>query len=159
MRLSQFNYNWRNQFFVTICTKNRNYIFGNIKDKKMGLSSFGLMTKKCLQEIPEHFPEVTIDEFVIMPDHIHLILCFETSDNQIPVPVRDRHACHQTSPQHQKISVIIGSFKSAVTKQIRRNEPDIRQIWQRSFHDRLIRSDNDMERIRTYIKDNPKNYN
>ncbi|MBD3281732.1 hypothetical protein GF391_03210 [Candidatus Uhrbacteria bacterium] len=148
MRLGNFSYEWRNHFFITICTAYRNQIFGEVVDKKMRLSDCGKIAEVCWCEIPDHHQKISIDEYIIMPDHMHGILCLDTVDN--------RHAYYlNQKPQHNRLSVIVGSFKSAVAKKIRMSHPDLFPIWQKSFHDRLIRSNIEMEKIRDYIKKNP----
>jgi len=178
MRLPHFNYDWRNQFFITICTQYRNHLFGDVKQGIINLSEFGNIAHQCWQEIPQHFPEIEIDEFVIMPDHIHGIILFGSTKNQSAVLGRHacqdkllfgssenqitdvgRHACQkEILPQHQKLSVIVGSFKSAVSKRIKVIDPHIQQIWQRSFYDKLIRTDKQLALVRRYIKNNPQNW-
>ncbi len=157
MRLPHFNYAWPNQFFITICTQYRNHLFGEVKQGIMHLSEFGNISHRCWQEIPDHFPEIEIDEFVIMPDHIHGILLFGSTNNQ--PAVLGRHACQkEILPQHQKLSVIVGSFKSVVSKRIRSMDPHLHQIWQKSFYDKLIRTDKQLALVRRYIKNNPQNW-
>jgi REP element-mobilizing transposase RayT len=157
IRLPHFNYDWPNQFFITICAQYRNHLFGDVKQGIMHLSEFGKIAHQCWQEIPQHFPEIDIDEFIIMPDHIHGILIFNPPKNKSAV--LGRHACQEPLPQHQKLSVIIGSFKSAVSKRIRSIDPYLHQIWQKSFYDKLIRTDNQLALVRRYIKNNPQNWN
>lgn len=152
MRLRVFNYDWQNQFFITICTANRNRIFGEVIDRVMHQSDFGKIAEECWCEIPNHHQNIAIDEYIVMPDHIHGILCLDPVDN-------NRHAYYlNQKPQYNRLSVILGSFKSAVAKKIRKNHPDFYPIWQKSFHDRLIGSNRDMERIREYIRNNPDNF-
>jgi len=113
MRLPYYDYSRPGYYFVTICTKNRKYYFGNIDNGKITLSAMGRVTKQCWQEIPKHFNNVKLGKYIIMPNHLHGIIILS--------PVGNRHACPlQDRRQNQKIPVIIGSFKSAVTK---KNKP------------------------------------
>lgn len=97
----------------------------------------------CWQAIPKHFPNVKLDEYIIMPNHIHgiIIIC---KDGVYPAP---------------KLGTIIGLFKSASSKITNRiiDIPD-KTLWQSRFYDHIIRKDEDMNEIRKYIQDNPINW-
>jgi len=73
-RLKNFDYSQNGMYFVTICTKNRECLFGEILDGKMELNEYGQIATDCWKEIPKHFPSVEIDEFVVMPNHVHGII-------------------------------------------------------------------------------------
>jgi len=159
LRLKGYDYSSERAYFVTICTKNRTDYFGGIREGIMGLNEMGLVAHECWQDIPKHFENAVVDEFVVMPDHVHGIVF---------TAVGDRHACplrqRQPRPNHQKIPVIIGSFKSSVTRII--NEKNFKTVgdanlhppfaWQRSYHDRIIRNEDELNRIHRYIRENPK---
>ncbi len=74
IRLREYDYSQPGAYFITICTQNRTCLFGNVVDGKMVLNDAGEFARKCWMEIPNHFPRVTLDEFVIMPNHIHGII-------------------------------------------------------------------------------------
>jgi len=73
-RLQNYNYGKNGYYFITICTKNRKPFFGKIINDKMKLSNIGKIAQQCYREIPNHFNNVKLDEYVIMPDHIHGII-------------------------------------------------------------------------------------
>ncbi|MBU1132275.1 hypothetical protein KKC32_03470 [Patescibacteria group bacterium] len=73
-RLQNYDYSQNGLYFVTICTKNKEELFGNVKNEKMILNEYGRIAKKCWREIPRHFPAVELDEFVVMPNHVHGII-------------------------------------------------------------------------------------
>ena len=79
-RLQNFNYSEYRVYYVTICTKDRNPFFGGIIDKKIKLSKIGKVAEKCWLEIPDHFLEIELMDFVIMPDHLHGILRIQRSN-------------------------------------------------------------------------------
>ena len=96
MRLKYWNYSENGYYFVTICAKNKIEYFGKIKNGKMILNEYGKIAKKYWIEIPKHFLDVKIDEFVIMPNHIHGIIIIKNI-------VGGRHACHlHEKRQYQK---------------------------------------------------------
>ena len=167
-RLQNWDYGWNGSYFITICTKNRKYYFGEIHDGIMYLSEAGKFADQFWYEIPEHFQFIELGEFVVMPNHIHGILIINKNENTETRNVETRHVetWHALSLQIGKarfqnqgkntISSIIGSYKSAVTKNARKIFPDFG--WQTRFHDHIIRDEKSYNRICEYIKNNPANW-
>lgn len=146
-RLSNYDYSQNGAYFVTVCTKNRVNIFWNsAADTIVGeaisfpqdtaqLSDCGKILHNAINSISDHYPGVVVDKMVVMPNHFHLILIIEGNDGRII-----------SAPT---VSTIIGQTKRYVSKQI--GHP----IWQKSFHDHIIRSEQDYLRIWQYIDQNP----
>lgn len=88
IRLKGYNYNQAGLYFITICTYQKQCLFGSILDKQLVLTSFGKIASKCWQAIPKHFPKIELDEFVIMPNHIHGILIMTIDGRGKAVPTR-----------------------------------------------------------------------
>ena len=165
-RLQNWDYAWNAAYFVTICTKNREYFLGNILNGNMKLSPIGNMAHTYLNEIPNHFQFVKLGEFIIMPNHIHVILVINKNDRMNNVETRHALSLHQ-SPKHPEtigqqrfqnqgkntLSSIIGSYKSAVTKDAHRQ--GIEFAWQSRFHDHIIRDNKSYQTISEYIVNNP----
>ncbi len=153
-RKKHYNYSSAGYYFVTICTKDRLLFFGKIEDDKMILNKSGEIVKKCWLDIPEHFSIIKIEEFVIMPNHFHGIIIIDDF-------VWNRHARSiqniNENRQHQKLPVIIGSFKSVITKLIHRKYENGFQ-WQKSYYDHIIRNEPSLNNIRQYIRQNPQNW-
>ncbi|MDH7461221.1 hypothetical protein QEG73_08015 [Chitinophagaceae bacterium 26-R-25] len=103
----------------------------------------------CWLAIPDHFPFVALDEFVIMPDHIHGILFFNKPDN-------DDWVANSFGRQSQNLGSVLRGFKASVKRLA--NENDIEFGWQSRYHDRIIRNGDELDRIRLYIKNNPANW-
>ena len=120
----------------------------------MILNRSGVIARKIWLEIPQHFKNVKLDECIVMPNHIHGIIIIDDGDNH---DVGNRHACslHQTERQYQKLSVVVGSYKSAVTKFINIQGNKIYFHWQKSFYDHVIRDEISLHKIREYILANP----
>ena len=129
-RLGNYDYSCHNYYFVTICTQDKLCLFGSLGK----LSLVGVIAEECLRDVPGHFSGVTIDKWVVMPNHVHIIVILPGDG--------------------VNLSTVIGQYKAAVTKAARIVRPDI-QIWQASFHDHIIRNQADYERIWTYIDVNP----
>ncbi len=148
LRKPSHNYNGKYSYFITICTKNRKEFFGKIVNSQMNLTDIGETALQCWNEIPIHYPGTKLDNFVIMPDHIHGILHLEGV------------ATHALSLQSEKrkydrLPRVIGGFKSAVSKLIHQKFPDRNFKWQRSYNDKIIMNEYELENVRKYIIKNP----
>jgi putative transposase len=155
-RLAFFDYATDGAYYVTICSTDREHFFGEIRGDKMFLNDCGKIAAKCWQEIPTHFPGARLDEFVVMPNHIHGIVWIGDLMNGVEnAGVGNGHA--RSSPKKSNLSAILGSFKSAASKQIhQKNRADF--AWQKSFHDHIIRDEEELNSIRDYILANPENW-
>lgn len=165
VRLRGFDYAYRGFFFVTICTHNKKPTLGKIINYKSQLSAIGKIVEKCWREIPEHFPNVYLDEWVIMPNHLHGIIVI-----RFPLgydPANEGTACRAPTvvdtvyeefgkPVAGSLPTIVRSFKSAVTKRVNElgrnsNSP----FWQRNYFEHVIRNEESLNKIRNYIWENP----
>jgi REP element-mobilizing transposase RayT len=126
---------------------------------EMCLNDISRISDECWQEIPEHFEHACLDAFVVMSNHIHGIVIID-----LPNTVGARHAVPLRMEQFGKpvsgaISTIIRSFKSAVTKRINEMHGTPRvTVWQRNYYEHVIRNEEELNRIRQYIIDNPKQW-
>lgn len=146
---------------------NGGIIFGHIKDAMMGLSVPGYMAWHYWRQIPHHQESVVLDEFVVMPDHVHGIIGIESQVANLNK--KDVGTLHATSvrndnlaqdkmssisPKAGSLSAIIRSYKSAVTRWCNAHEHEY-FAWQSRFYDHIIRNEHALKRIRQYIFDNP----
>lgn len=139
----------KSYFLITICTKSRKCTFADPDDPER-LTQPGKIAHFCWSDIPNHFSDVDIDEFVVMPNHIHGILLFSRY-----VEVKQKFA----SAKSGSLITVIKSFKSAVTKKI--NELESYQdyiVWQRGFHDVRIRNVHQLNIYRQYIHQNQQSW-
>ena len=81
IRLQGYDYSQRGAYFITLCTKNREHLFGEILNGEIQLNEFGKITQQCWLEIPNHFPHVQLDKYIIMPNHIHGIIVLVGAKN------------------------------------------------------------------------------
>ena len=130
-RIPNYDYSSENYYFITICAHEKRCIFGSVN----ALNTIGLIVSKHIEQIQMHYQTVNVDKYVVMPNHVHLILYLDSGK--------------EADTRH-----IIGQFKSGVSREVRKLYPDI-QLWQRSFHDHVIRNQADYERIWLYIEGNP----
>jgi putative transposase len=169
-RMPKYDYSSRGCYFVTICVQNKDEgILGKIVDGKTILSNIGEIIKKYWLEIPSHFPWIRLDEFIIMPNHIHGILVIQhdvgnanlrSLHNPIrfkqEIPIRsERFPSDRTK---MLLCKVIQNFKAAVTREINKCPTSDFFIWQKSFYDHIIHNYKELLQIRQYIKENPNNW-
>ena len=163
IRLKGYDYSQEGLYFITICCQNRAHLFGRIEDHKMVLNAAGKIATECWRAIPEHFPNVVLHGYVIMPNHVHGILEIDPSRGAKNFsPVQDGRANNNSPlPQPKGTSKTIGSivrgFKIGVTKWMRQNTT-IHDVWQRNYYENIIRNDGAYITISDYIANNPANW-
>lgn len=145
IRIVNYDYSTPGAYFITVCTANREKIFWDgvgadiIRPQNAPLSTAGKIVEQGIFQMAEHYENVVVDKFCIMPDHIHLILRIEldTDGRILSAPT---------------VSTVVGSMKRWVSKQVGR------PIWQKSFYDHGIRNQQDYNEIWEYIENNPLKY-
>jgi REP element-mobilizing transposase RayT len=145
IRLTDYDYAQAGWYFLTICTSRHECLFGTVSAGQMKLTGMGQTVTSCWHQIPQHFPRVTCDVFSLMPNHLHGVLIFAAAGESA-----DRRS-DKTS-----LSDVVGTFKAAVTRQCASHGDRTRErIWQRGYYEHVIRTEEDLTRIRDYIIDNP----
>jgi putative transposase len=159
--LKGYDYTSAGAYFITICTFQRECLFGEIVHGEMKLNDFGQVAMDCWQAIPDHFDRVILDAFVIMPNHIHGILVIPDDGRGIALQCPYKFTQHHNKSTFGKmvqgsIPTIVRSFKSATTKQINilRNAIGT-PVWQRNYYDHIIRDEASLNHIRRYVQTNP----
>ena len=147
-RLPYYNYASSGLYFVTICRYNSNNIFSEIENGETQLSSIGKYILECLNNLPMKLPYVFLDEYVIMPNHIHVIFVIDNPEEEISIKEK------RFQPEKRSLSIVVRNFKSSVTLLARQHSPETK-IWQARFYDRIIRNEKELQAIRTYIQNNP----
>lgn len=141
-RLTDFDYNTPGAYFITICVKDRkNLLWQTVgasiaRPHRPDLSASGRIVDNAIRNIPVHYPAVSVDHYVVMPNHIHLLLQIHTDEDGRAMPA-------------PTISVVVQQLKGIVTKQLGHS------IWQKLFHDHVIRGERDYQEIWQYIDGNP----
>ena len=156
-RLRNWDYNSGGAYFITICTHDKAPLFGQIQPPVVGaihespaslcrLSPWGNVVEQVLYTLPRRFPDIRLEKYVIMPNHLHLLLCLDPQVRALrEAPLQNKRS---------RVSNVIGYLKMNVSKEIRNAHPG-QAVWQRSFHDHIIRSEADYLRIWQYIDTNP----
>ena len=164
IRLKGYNYSENWYYFVTVCCQNREKLFGEIGNGQMILNEIGKNIKEIFLD---YFNNICfkLDEFMFMPDHIHMIIVIKNQFNNVgaglvPALNDNKRATTRVAPTLGKI---IGELKSIITneyiKNIKINNwPKFdKRLWQRNYYERIIRNEKEYLRIREYIRNNPKN--
>ena len=175
-RLKTYDYSLEGSYFITIVTQDRLHLFGKIENSQMILNTVGKIVEQEWKNSIQLRSNISLGEFIIMPDHMHMIL---TIDHQISNDKESKEWEHSNpkSPS-QTIGAIIRGFKGACTKKINLfynstgelqftptdelqfapTEFYKNKIWQRNYYDHIIRNQADYNRIEQYIIDNPQNW-
>ncbi|GEM_PF-664281 len=159
-RLQDFDYGQPGVYFMTVCTADRIPWFGEIDESGMRLSEMGQAVQAAWNAIPSHFPDVRLDEFCVMPDHVHGLLEIHSAAvvgtqnfaSLRRAPVRPGND-NKFGSQSRNLASIVRGFKIGVTKSARAIDPLFR--WQNRYWDRVVRNGDKCDRIRHYIRDNP----
>lgn len=178
IRLKGYDYSQNGAYFITICTQNRECLFGDIKDGEPFLYDAGKMVQSVWNGFPDYYPYVELDQFIVMPNHIHGIIVLnvgaglracpelpEYNNNQkMNWPVNGqihKEGRLQRGAPTLSLPDLVHRFKSFTTAEYRRGVDQFRwtpfpgKLWQRNYHDRIIRNDSELNRIRGYIVNNP----
>ncbi len=168
-RLRNWDYSRNGIYSITICTKNKIPYFGEIKNQQMNLNELGEIAEKCWMEITKHFPFVKLNEFVVMPNHIHGIIIIDKNveayveahvaahvEAQDFAPLRANPQYNKFGPQSKNLASIVRGFKVGVTKWAREN--NIEFFWQKLYYDNIVRNEKAYENIKNYIRLNPQNW-
>lgn len=151
LRFASYNYSEPGEYFVTICTKGFKNYFGRVVNSRVELSRIGKIANECWRDIPNHFPNVKLDEYVVMPNHVHGVVVIGgfagTADLR---SLRDR--------TKMLLPKIIHGFKSSVTRILHKIDGEIPFAWQKSYFDHIIQTDEALDNIREYIRLNPLNW-
>jgi len=154
IRLRDYDYSQNGAYFITLVTKNRECLFGEIENGEMILNDTGKMVLQCWEQIPKHFKDVRIDECCVMPNHFHGVFFICRGERFFALTDTDTDTTPGTS---KTVGSIVRGFKIGVTKWARKNM-DVIDVWQRNYYEHVIRNESDLEKIRQYISDNPANW-
>jgi REP element-mobilizing transposase RayT len=155
-RFKGWDYAGPGRYFVTLCTADRELLFGDVVDGSVVLSAAGQVAVATWRETPVVHPSVTLDAFVVMPNHLHGILSIRPDGWQRGAEESDGRP---HGPSSGSLGAIVGVYEATATKRIRALPGwEGAVVWQRGFHDRIIRDDAELARARAYIHANPANW-
>ena len=142
-----------------MCAQNRAHIFGSLSHGEMHLSKVGLIAEAELRALHTHYGNIEVDTYVVMPNHIHVIIMIGGLHVFSPSVRPNTISCETSllTPRAGSLSAIVRSYKAGVTRRVR--ELGLREaVWQSRFHDRLLRGDKVIAAVRKYIRTNPENW-
>ncbi|OQY05899.1 MAG: hypothetical protein B6I22_06695 [Desulfobacteraceae bacterium 4572_123] len=145
IRLQGYDYSRTGAYFITICTQNRECLFGEIVDGKMALNPAGVMIQTVWDEIPDHYTGIEIDEFVVMPNHVHGIIV-------IVAPTGNTGSLSLGDMVHRFKTMTTKRYADGVKQSGWRRFPG--KLWQRNYWEHIVRNEMELGRIREYIHNN-----
>ena len=142
IRLNGYDYSATGAYFITICTQEREHLFGDIVNETMIFNTLGDIARSHWQQLSQHHPNIIQDESIVMPNHLHGIIIVESSTGIT-----------------KSIPEVIRGFKTFSAKAINK-ERGLRgvPVWQRNYYDRIIRNELELVGVRQYIINNPRNW-
>lgn len=162
-RKLNWDYSSKGTYFITICTKNRQHFFGEIRNGEMHLSEIGKIVQDEWLKTPTIRKDMNLElgEFVVMPNHFHCLLTVKYNEYNSPTPINlaktKEERLNKFGPQIKNIPSIIRGFKSAVTTQARLIK-NFDFDWQSKYHDYIHKDMRAYDRIANYIQNNPKKW-
>lgn len=160
VRLRRYDYNQEGAYFITICAKDRKHLFGKIIDKEMYMNKFGEIVYKEWEALPDRWEHIELGAFQIMPNHMHGILVLGDPNTE-GLDLTDTKIQWALKPT---VGQVVGAYcscsQNACLKHVKENEPDriLGKIWQRNFHEHIIRHQQSFDTISNYIIENPKKW-
>lgn len=157
-RMKNWNYGWNAPYFITVLNKKTHRFFGNIQRSEMILSDIGKIVEKEWLKTPEIRPDMNLElgEWVIMPNHFHAIISIGKNEFNIGKPPESPTKQNRFTPQSKNLGSIVRGFKSTVTKQARKINPNFG--WQSGYYCIIIFNFKSYNNISNYIKQNPLNW-
>jgi REP element-mobilizing transposase RayT len=156
VRLAGYDYAQGGAYFVTICSHQKRMVFGRVREGVAQSNEYGRIVSECWTEIPQHFPHVDLEEWIVMPNHLHGIMVFTTDALANGVLPRFGES------KRGAVATVINRFKGAVTRRVAKLRQEQERaaviVWQKGFHERVIRDAREFEMKRRYIIENPSRW-
>ena len=151
VRLKNYDYSQNGAYFITLCTHERKNLFGHIDSDEMHLNALGRIVQEEWLKSFKIRKELAMDAYIITPNHLHGIVFIAHQYNKNHLSLKNK-----SGPRHQSIGSFVIGFKSAVTQRISNNY-DIPKgyVWQRNYHEHIIRCEESLNKIREYTLNNP----
>lgn len=156
IRIPRYDYSQPGYYLVTVCTKDREECFGNFENEQIKLSNIGIIAEQCVRDIPNHFNNAELDEFVVMPNHLHAIIVLRDSDGRGAInraPTKGGFAGNNNPMGKHSLGEVIRWYKGRCAFEIHK----INSVfsWQPDYYEHIIRNEQSLQRIREYIQNNP----
>ncbi|MCJ7668444.1 MAG: transposase [Anaerolineae bacterium] len=156
IRLKEYDYSQAGAYFVTVCTHNRECILGEVANGEVLLNEFGKIVESVWFDLPKHYPNVELDAFVIMPNHVHGIIIVGADPVGAGFKPAPTTAKKPAPTGGYALSEVVRGFKTFSARRIN----EIRAtsgtpVWQRNYYEHIVRDEDRLNRIREYIINNP----
>ncbi len=169
IRLRGYDYTRSGAYFLTVVTQDRLCLFGDVTDEGMSLNDAGKMVRSVWDRIPDRFPSIELDEFAVMPNHVHGIVVIHKSPVGASLVGAPGDGGNAGSIDRQRenarvapaLGDVVGAYKSLTTVEYARRvdedrwEPFNGRLWQRNYYEHVIRNDEEWNRVREYVLCNP----
>jgi putative transposase len=158
IRLGGYDYSRSGAYFVTVCTLRRRSLFSGISHGMVIENGNVSIVRRCWLDLPDHYPHVSLDAFVMMPDHIHGIMVLADTNRAVLKPAPTGGGAGTYGGVRHGLPEIVRAFKTFSARRInaRRDTPGV-PVWQRGYHERIIRNERELNLTRKYITNNPRN--
>ena len=158
IRLKGYDYSQSGTYFITICVKDRACLLGDIINCEIKLNEYGKMVEYTWNDLTNHNHHIQLDKFIIMPNHVHGIIIIN-HDGANTVGAGSEPAPTKTKLKHHGLPEIVRQFKTFSARRINkiRQSPGV-HIWQRNYYEHIVHDENDFNRIRKYIIENPSRW-
>lgn len=160
IRLKEYDYSQAGLYFITICTQDRECLFGDVRNGIVELSHIGKIAHNIWYEIPQHFDHGELDEFVLMPNHLHGIIVIrrglinQTPTTNHPTATNDQNQWVLMQNPKQTLGKIIRFYKAKTTRLVHDRGFNY-FVWQRNYYEHIIRKEYELNKIRGYTQNNP----
>ncbi len=152
LRLPGYDYSGEGTYFVTICTRERKCVLGEVIDGSFQANAAGNIVRECWYELPYHYAGLALDAFVVMPNHLHGVLAFV---DDVGAGLKPALAIKP----RRNLSEVVRAFKTFSARRINElgGAPGA-AVWQRGYYEHIVRGEKSLSEIRRYIADNPRNW-
>jgi putative transposase len=165
LRLKGYDYAQAGAYFVTVCTQDRACLFGDVAGDTVCLNTAGQLAATLWSAMPTRFPEIELDAFVVMPNHVHGVIVLPDRAETVGAPLVGAHADdggeRAATRAAPTVGNVVGAFKSLFTVEYIQGVKEGRwprfqgRVWQRNYYEHVIRDEPDLARVRRYIDENP----
>ncbi|MBX3047159.1 MAG: transposase [Anaerolineales bacterium] len=154
-RLAHYDYASAGAYFFTICTNDRQHLLGSIIAEGVQLTPAGEIAKRTWLDLPQHYSLIKLDEFIVMPNHVHGILWLTEKPYQLQAVGEGLRPSPTNTQRQPGLTELIRAFKSFSAREINKLRKTTGSVWQRGFYEHIVRNDNDLYQHRAYIQNNP----
>ena len=158
VRLRGYDYSTPGAYFITVCTQNRLPLFGEVANGRMEANRLGSVIEDCWAKLPDHYDNVALDAFILMPNHVHGVIIIEDGPTCVGAGLKPALPAAVSVRRHG-VPEIVRAFKTFSARKINEMRASTgTPVWQRGFYDHVIRDDGELDRVRTYVMDNPRKW-